>query len=116
MSPSSGSFEVSYPQLTNISLLEKQRAALKKKGSPGDVLASRLGKSKPPAAKTAAAKKAKAPAGGAAKVARAKKEKMDIDTPPNAKGKQKEKARPKTQAELDEEMRAYERQRRFAAA
>lgn len=37
--------------------------------------------------------------------------KMEVDEPAR---KSKEKSVPKTQAELDEEMRAYERQRRFA--
>lgn len=50
------------------------------------------------------------------KVARAKAKqnssnKMEVDEPAR---KSKEKSVPKTQAELDEEMRAYERQRRFA--
>jgi hypothetical protein len=45
---------------------------------------------------------------------------MDVDKPVKAKPAQKpvvkEKPKPKTQEELDEEMRAYERARRFAAA
>ena len=50
------------------------------------------------------------------KVARAKTKqnsssKMEVDEPAR---KSKEKSAPKTQADLDEEMRAYDRQRRFA--
>lgn len=100
-------------------LIEKQRAAVKKaKGNPGDALLSRLAKSKPsaPTAKKSAGGsnrpgKPAAKATGRDKVARAKKEtKMEVDKPAPAA------AKPKTQAQLDEEMKAYERARRFAGA
>jgi hypothetical protein len=39
---------------------------------------------------------------------------MDVDQPLK-KGKEKPVVKVKTQADLDEEMRAYDRQRRFAA-
>jgi hypothetical protein len=93
------------------SLLAKQKANLKASGSPGAGLLSRLNKTKAkPKAST-----------GKEKTARAKKSMaMDVDKPvkpkPAAKAAAKEKPKPKTQEELDEEMRAYERARRFAAA
>lgn len=123
-------------------LLEKQRAAVSKgkkaTSNPGDALLSRLakGKAAPPAqAKTGKAGKAAAVAqpkataaatarkaakkkGGADKVARAKQaagERMDVDGAAKPKSKP-EKPKPKTQADLDEEMKAYERQRKFATA
>lgn len=59
-------------------------------------------------------KKKAVPAGGD-KVSRAKAKanssKMEVDEPAR---KSKERSVPKTQAELDDEMAAYERQRRFA--
>lgn len=103
-------------------LLEKQRASLKTK-NPGQALLSRLKIPKgSPAAKANAAKKIAAKGAakgkGADKVARAKKgaAKMEVDSKPAPAAKKEEKAKPKTQAQLDEEMRAYERARRFAAA
>ncbi|KLT41520.1 hypothetical protein CC85DRAFT_120131 [Cutaneotrichosporon oleaginosum] len=101
-------------------LLEKQRKAVAK-SNPGEVLLLRLAKPAKgsPAAKKAAAhvQSKKAGAKGADKVSRAKKAAakpaaMDVDKAP--KPKPQEKPKPKTQTELDEEMKAYERQRRFA--
>ncbi|KAL7420174.1 hypothetical protein Q5752_005140 [Cryptotrichosporon argae] len=110
-------------------LLERQRAALKK--APGDALLSRLaGPKGGPASAAAATKKARqAAANAAAKVGRAKRaSQMDIDPPAGGAGGAKAKshvqqakakvepapkAKPKTQADLDEEMKAYERARRF---
>lgn len=61
----------------------------------------------------------KAGAKGADKLSRAKKAAakpaaMDVDRAPKPKPKEAPKAKPKTQSDLDEEMKAYERQRRFA--
>jgi hypothetical protein len=105
------------------SLVEKQRKAIAK-ANPGEALLSRLAKPAKgsPAAKKAAATVAgkKAGAKGADKVSRAKKaaakpQAMDVDKAPKPKPKEAApKAQPKTQADLDEEMKAYERQRRFA--
>jgi hypothetical protein len=108
-----------------LSLLDKQRAAIKKAKNPGDVLLSRLAKGgpKPATKKTAAAAAVKAKVGkgkgvkaaaGKDKVARAKRDsgRMDVDKPAPAPAAAV--AKPKTQAQLDEEMKAYERQRRFA--
>ncbi|GMK59276.1 hypothetical protein CspeluHIS016_0702910 [Cutaneotrichosporon spelunceum] len=105
-------------------LLDKQRKAVAK-GHPGELLLSRLNKPAKgsPAAKNAAAtmQSKKAGAKGADKLSRAKKVAnkpgaMDVDRAPKHKSKAKEapKAKPKTQEDLDEEMKAYERQRRFA--
>jgi hypothetical protein len=89
---------------TDDSLLAKQKANLKAAGSPGSGLLSRLNVPKT---------KAKRVSTGNDKTARAKKSMaMDVD---KEKPTKKEKLRPKTQEELDEEMRAYERARRFAA-
>ncbi len=60
----------------------------------------------------------KAGAKGADKVSRAKKaaakpQAMDVDKAPKPK-EAAPKPKPKSQADLDEEMKAYERQRRFA--
>ena len=58
---------------------------------------------------------------GSEKVGRAKvragKDGMEVDVDPNVRVRSsiKEKAEPKTQQQLDEEMRAWERTRRFAA-
>ncbi|WWD19755.1 hypothetical protein CI109_104219 [Kwoniella shandongensis] len=98
-----------------LALLEKQKANLSKNGKSGAALLSRLqGAPGTHAAKTKP--KPKQLASGAAKVGRAKantnKNAMEVDKPVQAK---KEKPKPKTQADLDEEMRAYERARRFAA-
>lgn len=116
------------PRHADPRLLEKQRKALAK-AHPGEALLSRLAKSpkSSPVAKgkaAAAVKGKKAGAKGADKVSRAKKSNaMDVDSGPKQKPKakqepkpQQQKPKPKTQAELDEEMKAYERQRRFAAA
>ncbi|WOO77184.1 uncharacterized protein LOC62_01G000771 [Vanrija pseudolonga] len=126
-------------------LLEKQRAAVSKgkKGAanPGDALLSRLAKGKaaapaqtkagnkkgaagaqPKATAAATARKAakkKGAGGGADKVARAKaaaSDRMDVDAAAKANKAKPEKPKPKTQADLDEEMKAYERQRKFATA
>lgn len=117
--------------MTNPRLIEKQRKALAK-AHPGEALLSRLAKSPKgsPVTKGKAAlavKSKKAGAKGADKVSRAKKSAaMDVDRTPKSKPKQEAKpqppkqealkAKPKTQAQLDEEMKAYERARRFAAA
>lgn len=109
------------------SLLDKQRHALAK-AHPGEALLSRLAKSPKgsPVTKSkaaAAVQSKKAGAKGTDKVSRAKKSNaMEVDKPKpkpkqdKAAQQQPVKAKPKTQAELDEEMKAYERQRRFAAA
>ena len=113
--------------LTN-SLLARQKANMSK---PGNQLLGRMAK---PHATSSAVKGKAGKAGKAAapqKVARAKqnanKNSMDIDPPlakaaggagngkaPGAQAAAKPKA--KTQEQLDEEMKAWERQRRFAAA
>jgi hypothetical protein len=91
------------------------------------MLLSRLkGKAAPAAKKGAApakgpvaAKGRKGAAGGKDKVTRAKKDaggRMDVDKAPAPAPAAATQAKPKTQAQLDEEMKAYERQRRFAAA
>ncbi|OCF37998.1 hypothetical protein I317_03959 [Kwoniella heveanensis CBS 569] len=97
-------------------LLERQKANLAKKGSAGNALLSRLQSS--PAGHASKTKgKTQRLSTGTAKVGRAKanasKDGMDIDKPVVSQPK-KEKPKQKTQAELDEEMRAYERARRFA--
>ncbi|WVW86302.1 hypothetical protein I302_108344 [Kwoniella bestiolae CBS 10118] len=101
-----------------LALLEKQKANLAKSGASGSALLSRLQGS--PSGHASAKTKGKAAklSTGNAKVGRAKvkaagKDAMDVDKPVN-KAAKKEKPKPKTQAELDEEMRAYERARRFA--
>ncbi|WVR00070.1 hypothetical protein IAU59_007212 [Kwoniella sp. CBS 9459] len=106
------------PKDKQSALLEKQRANLaSKKGSAGNALLSRL-QSSPAghAAKTKA--KTQRLSTGTAKVGRAKanasKDAMDVDKPLVSQTAKKEKPKAKTQAELDEEMRAYERARRFA--
>ncbi|WWC72142.1 uncharacterized protein I206_106102 [Kwoniella pini CBS 10737] len=102
------------PKDKQLALLEKQKANLAKSGAAGSALLSRLQGS--PKSHVAPKSKAKASTGNA-KVGRAKakvtKNAMDVDKPLAAPLK-KEKPKPKTQAELDEEMRAYERARRFA--
>ncbi|RSH82648.1 uncharacterized protein EHS24_007641 [Apiotrichum porosum] len=111
-----------------LSRLAKTKAT--QKASPTKTAGGGGGRAKPPtpsAASKAKAKTKKTGAGrgaGAAKVARAKADaggKMDVDRP--AVGNVKSQAQPqapaqpqvKTQAQLDEEMRAYERARRFGA-
>ncbi|KAK8853324.1 hypothetical protein IAR55_004028 [Kwoniella newhampshirensis] len=98
-----------------LALLEKQKANLSKSGRSGAALLSRL-QATPGAANAKTKPKPKRLSTGNAKIGRAKvntnKNAMDVDKPVQAK---KEKPKPKTQAELDEEMRAYERARRFAA-
>ncbi|RXK40390.1 hypothetical protein M231_02373 [Tremella mesenterica] len=94
------------------SLIATQRANLR---HPGNTLLSRLdhptpySKNKKPVPIATATK---------AKVIRAKtvaNGKMDVDQPlKSAAPYGKERGRPKTQVELDEEMRLYERERRFA--
>ncbi|WVR07549.1 hypothetical protein IAU60_004591 [Kwoniella sp. DSM 27419] len=105
------------PKDKQLALLDKQKANLAKAG-PGANLFSRIA-TPPHAAKS----KPKTPrlSSGTAKVGRAKakavgKNAMDVDKPAAGKAprQQQEKAQPKTQAQLDEEMRAYERARRFA--
>ncbi|WWC64734.1 uncharacterized protein I303_107345 [Kwoniella dejecticola CBS 10117] len=102
------------PKEKQLALLEKQKANLARSGASGTALLTRL----QGGATSHASPKSKAKAAtGNAKVGRAKakasKSAMDIDKPASAPVK-KEKPKPKTQAELDEEMRAYERARRFA--
>ncbi|WVF72873.1 hypothetical protein IAT40_007691 [Kwoniella sp. CBS 6097] len=104
------------PKDKQSALLERQKANLAKKGSAGNALLSRLQSS--PAGHASKAKgKTQRLSTGTAKVGRAKanasKDAMDIDKPVVSQPK-KEKPKAKTQAELDEEMRAYERARRFA--
>jgi len=111
-------------KLILLSLLAQQKANLKK--APGNQLLSRLNPSphSHPAAKT----RPKQPrlSSGTDKVGRAKimagKDAMEVDkvtkvvgTKVNEKEKEKEKGKPKTQAELDEEMRVWDRARRFGA-
>lgn len=102
------------------SLLAQQKANMKLSASqPGKALLNRLnkpastGKATPPPP----ANKKKGTPAGADKVSRAKAKanssRMEVDEPAR---KSKERSAPKTQAELDDEMAAYERQRRFAAA
>ena len=92
------------------SLLAQQKANLKLSASqPGKSLLNRLARPNKPSTPLN-----KSVAGGD-KVNRAKAravsgQKMDVDRPAP-----KEKFKAKTQEELDEEMRAYEMQRRFAA-
>jgi hypothetical protein len=98
-------------------LLAQQKANLKLSASqPGKSLLNRLNKpaNKPASTGKGTPPNSKAKAPTSDKVARAKAKqnssnKMEVDQPVR-----KEKPAPKTQAELDEEMRAYERQRRFA--
>ncbi|BEI81908.1 hypothetical protein CcaverHIS002_0210680 [Cutaneotrichosporon cavernicola] len=104
-------------------LLDKQRKAVAR-ANPGEALLSRLAKpakGSPAAKKTAATVQSKkAGAKGADKVSRAKKAAskpaaMEVDKAPKPKALEAvPKAKPKTQHDLDEEMKAYERQRRFA--
>lgn len=109
-----------------LSRLAKTKAT--QKASPTKTAGGGGGRAKPPtpsAASKAKAKTKKTGAGrgaGAAKVARAKADaggKMDVDRPAvgNVKSQAQPQApaQPKTQAQLDEEMRAYERARRFGA-
>lgn len=89
-------------------LLAQQKANLKQSSASGKSLLNRLARPSKPS--TPPQKNI----GGVDKVQRAKaraaSSQMDVDRPIA-----KEKFRAKTQEELDEEMRAYERQRRFAA-
>jgi hypothetical protein len=103
------------------SLIAQQKANLKSSSS-GKALLSRLAKSNPSASSSTKTKaKTARVVIGADKVGRAKakgnKDAMDIDqdrTP--GVGVQQGKKKAKSQEELDEEMRLYERSRRFAAA
>lgn len=97
-------------------LLAKQRANLKN-GRPGDALLSRLGRPTTAAAKS----KGNKAVSGDAKVGRAKaragKDAMDVDVDIKvSSAPKKEKPKAKTQADLDAEMAAWERGRRFAQA
>ncbi|ORX35370.1 hypothetical protein BD324DRAFT_652503 [Kockovaella imperatae] len=106
-------------------LLAKQRANLKNK-SPGNALSSRISGPKVPTLASTKAKNARTISGGggggATKVGRAKaaanKDAMDVDKPASkAKAAVPKAPRPErvTQQKLDEEMRAWDRERRFAA-
>ncbi|WWC91845.1 uncharacterized protein L201_006792 [Kwoniella dendrophila CBS 6074] len=94
-------------------LLEKQKANLAKSGAGGALL-SRLQGSPNSHASAKTKGRVQKLSTGNAKVGRAKgkagKDAMDVDKAVATKPKPKV----KTQAELDEEMRAYERARRFA--
>jgi hypothetical protein len=107
------------------SLLAQQRANLK--SAPGKALLSRLNTSHSSPSHTTSAKAkiqtARVASGnGADKVNRAKanvnKNAMEVDKPvtANGQGQGQGKKKPKTQEELDEEMRVYERARRFGNA
>ncbi|WWD03790.1 hypothetical protein V865_001846 [Kwoniella europaea PYCC6329] len=102
-----------------LALLEKQKANLAKSGASGAALLSRLQGSPKGHASAKTKGKATKLSTGTAKVGRAKakaagKDAMDVDKPVAVAKAKKEKPKPKSQAELDEEMRAYERARRFA--
>ncbi|OCF61427.1 hypothetical protein L486_01075 [Kwoniella mangroviensis CBS 10435] len=102
-----------------LALLEKQKANLAKSGASGAALLSRLQGSPKGHASAKTKGKATKLSTGNAKVGRAKakaagKDAMDVDKPVPVANAKKEKPKQKTQAELDEEMRAYERARRFA--
>lgn len=100
-------------------LIAQQRANMKLSASqPGKALLGRLNKpSSSPAPQGGNKGKGKGTP-SSDKVARAKAQannnKMDVDQPLQVK-KGKEKPVQKTQAQLDEEMRVYERQRKFGA-
>ena len=106
--------------LIPVRLLARQKANMKGK-SPGMALAGRLSNPKVPTMASNKAKNARhVSAGGSAKVGRAKanasKDAMDVDRPVTGKSKSaNEKPAKKTQEQLDEEMRTWDRQRRFAA-
>ncbi|KAK6909273.1 hypothetical protein I203_103290 [Kwoniella mangroviensis CBS 8507] len=102
-----------------LALLEKQKANLAKSGASGAALLSRLQGSPKGHASAKTKGKATKLSTGNAKVGRAKakaagKDAMDVDKPVPVANAKKEKPKQKTRAELDEEMRAYERARRFA--
>ncbi|WRT70101.1 uncharacterized protein IL334_007095 [Kwoniella shivajii] len=104
------------PKDKQLALIHKQKANLAKSGAPGAALLSRLQASPASRAPTAKSKaKPQKLSTGNAKVGRAKsnvsKNSMDVDKSPVNKAL---KPKAKTQADLDEEMRAYERARRFA--
>lgn len=106
-------------------LLAQQKANLKLSASqPGKALLSRLNKQAPgaPGGKSTPPNSKGKGAPAAEKVSRAKAKsnsnKMEVDEPFTAKkgGGGRERSVPKTQAQLDDEMRQYERERRFAQA
>ena len=103
--------------------MNKQRANMKGK-SPGDDLMARLNRPKVPTTGAAAKAKNARQVSGASKVGRAKansaKDKMDVDEPLGGRGAAGaaapagSRSGKKTAAQLDEEMRLYDRGRRFA--